>query len=105
MTIKKEKIIIGNLKMNGSLDFYSSYFNEIKDSLKNLSNVSIGLCIPYPYLFKAEIILKNSNIGWGSQNVAKFESGAHTGEVSVGMLKDFLSSYVCLLYTSDAADE
>ena len=46
MTIKKEKIIIGNLKMNGSLDFYSSYFNEIKDSLKNLSNVSIGLCIP-----------------------------------------------------------
>ncbi len=94
MTIKKEKIIIGNLKMNGSLDFYSSYFNDLKNNLTNLNNVLIGLCIPYPYLFKAEISLKNSNIAWGSQNVAKFASGAHTGEVSVGMLKDFLSSYV-----------
>ena len=94
MTSKKEKIIIGNLKMNGSLDFYSSYFNDLKNNLKNLNNVLIGLCVPYPYLFKAEIILKNSNIAWGSQNVAKFLSGAHTGEVSVGMLKDFLSSYV-----------
>ena len=94
MTTKKEKIIIGNLKMNGSLDFYSSYFNDLKNNLKNLNNVLIGLCVPYPYLFKAEIILKNSNIAWGSQNVAKFLSGAHTGEVSIGMLKDFMSSYV-----------
>ena len=29
MTTRKEKIIIGNLKMNGSLDFYSSYFNDV----------------------------------------------------------------------------
>ena len=94
MTTRKEKIIIGNLKMNGSLDFYSSYFNDVKENLRKLNNVLIGLCVPYPYLFKAEEILKNSNIAWGSQNVAKFVSGAYTGEVSAGMLKDFLSLYV-----------
>lgn len=94
MPVKKEKIIIGNLKMNGSLDFYSSYFNFVKENLKNINSLSIGLCIPYPYLFKAEKILKDSNIGWGSQNVAKFKNGAYTGEVSVGMLEDFLSKYV-----------
>ena len=38
MTIKKEKIIIGNLKMNGSLDFYSSYFKDVKENL-NMNKV------------------------------------------------------------------
>ncbi len=94
MTVKKTKIIIGNLKMNGSLNFYKSFFENLKKDLKDLKSTSIGLCIPYPYLFLAENILKESNIKWGSQNIAKYESGPFTGEVSAAMLKDFLSTYI-----------
>lgn len=88
------KIVIGNLKMNGSLDFYSSHLKSLRNGLEDHRSLKVGLCIPYPYLYKAEQVLGGSNIGWGSQNVAKFDSGPHTGEVSVGMLEDFSSTYV-----------
>ena len=45
----------------------------------------------YVYLiliyFKQKI-LEGTKIRWGSQNVAKFENGPHTGEVSAAMLQD-----------------
>jgi triosephosphate isomerase (TIM) len=94
MVINENKVIIGNLKMNGSLAFYQNYFDTLKSSLKNLKHVTIGICLPYPYLFQAEQVLSGSSIQWGSQNVGKFLSGAHTGEVSASMLRDFSSTYV-----------
>lgn len=94
MEINKKKIIIANMKMNGSLIFNTNYLNSIKDNFNNYKNLNIGLCLPYPYLFQAKELLKNTNIGWGSQNVAKYENGAHTGEVSASMLKEFDSQYV-----------
>jgi len=94
MRKNKKKIIIANIKMNGSLGFNDIYLADIKKNFNNFQNLNIGLCVPYPYLFQAKKILEDSNISWGSQNVAKFENGPHTGEVSASMLKDFGSKYV-----------
>jgi triosephosphate isomerase len=94
MSLSKEKIIIANMKMNGSLNFNESYLKNIKKDFNKFRNLSIGLCLPYPYLFQAKEILKDTQIGWGSQNVAKFENGPHTGEVSAAMLKEFDTKYV-----------
>jgi triosephosphate isomerase len=91
---ENKKIIIANMKMNGSLSFNTDYLNNIKNNFNNYKNLNIGLCLPYPYLFQAKEFLRNTNIGWGSQNVAKFEDGPHTGEVSASMLKEFDSQYV-----------
>ena len=91
---KNKKIIIANMKMNGSLSFNADYLNNVKNNFTNYKNSNIGLCLPYPYLFQAKEFLKNTNIGWGSQNVAKFEDGPHTGEVSASMLKEFACEYV-----------
>ena len=91
---KNKKLIIANIKMNGSLSFNELYFTEIKKNFNNFKNLNIGLCLPYPYLFQAKNILEDTKISWGSQNVAKFENGPHTGEVSASMLKDFVSKYV-----------
>ena len=91
---KNKKKIIANIKMNGSLSFNEIYFNKIKKNFNNFENLNIGLCLPYPYLFQAKNFLEHTKICWGSQNVAKFESGPHTGEVSAPMLKDFGSKYV-----------
>ena len=91
---ENKKIIIANMKMNGSLSFNADYFNTIKSDFNNYKNLNIGLCLPYPYLYQAKEFLEGTNIGWGSQNVAKFENGPHTGEVSAKMLKEFDSQYV-----------
>ena len=91
---KNKKIIIANIKMNGSLSFNEVYFKEIKKSFNDFKNLNIGLCLPYPYLFQAKTFLEDTKISWGSQNVAKFENGPHTGEVSASMLNDFGSTYV-----------
>jgi len=88
------KVVIGNLKMNGSLSFYEGFLNALKDGLHDINNVDVGLCVPYPYLAQAQSILNGSNISWGSQNIAKFEKGPHTGEVSATMLTDFGVQYV-----------
>ena len=90
-----KKVVIGNLKMNGSLIFYENYLNVLKDELCDIKkNIDIGLCVPYPYLAQAQSILNGCNIGWGSQNIAKSNNGAHTGEVSALMLNDFGVKYV-----------
>lgn len=88
-----KKVVVGNLKMNGSLDFNEKHFNQIKIALKDVNTIDIGICVSYPYLFQAQMIFQDSNISWGSQNVAKDEKGPFTGEVSVAMLTDFNAKY------------
>jgi triosephosphate isomerase len=92
--MKKNKIIIANMKMNGSLSSNEIYLTKIKNNFNNFKNLDIGLCLPYPYLFQAKKFLINTKIRWGSQNVAKFENGPYTGEISAAMLKEFDSKYV-----------
>jgi triosephosphate isomerase len=43
---------------------------------------------PFVYLDAVAQIVKGSNIILGAQNMAATDNGAHTGEVSVAMLKD-----------------
>ncbi len=92
--MKKNKIVIANMKMNGSLSFNDLYLTKIKKNFNDFKNLDIGLCLPYPYLFQAKKFLTGGKIKWGSQNVAKFENGPYTGEVSASMLKEFDSEYV-----------
>ena len=94
MSLDKKKIIIANMKMNGSLSFNESFLKNIKINFSKFENLNIGICLPYPYLFQAQKFLQNTNINWGSQNVAKFENGPHTGEVSAKMLEEFGAKYV-----------
>ena len=89
-----KKIIIGNMKMNGSKEFNESLFSDLKHNLSAIDNLDIVLCVPYPYLYQAQNMLAKSNLFWGSQNVAKYEDGAFTGEVSAPMLKEFGSQFV-----------
>jgi triosephosphate isomerase len=49
---------------------------------------------PYPYLAQASSMLEGSSIAWGAQNLNPAPAGAHTGEVSASMLKEFGCRYV-----------
>jgi triosephosphate isomerase len=47
-------------------------------------------------------MLQNTNIAWGAQNLSKDEVGAHTGEVSAAMIKDFGARYVIIGHSERA---
>ena len=63
----------------------------IRDRLGGLSvpACNVAVCAPAPYLAQLQVLLANSAIALGAQDVSAHESGAYTGEVSVAMLKEF----------------
>jgi triosephosphate isomerase len=64
-----------------------------------LNNMDVVICPPFPYLG-----LFDGKVKLGSQNISQFESGAHTGEVSVAMLKEFSCQYMIVGHSERRAD-
>jgi len=92
----RRKLVIANWKMHGSISQNQQLFEAFKQKLAHVNNVDYAVCVPYPYLFQAQVELGGTNIAWGAQNVAKYPVGAYTGEVAASMLKDFNATYVIL---------
>ena len=60
---------------------------QLKDALKD-SKTKVMVATPFVTIPAVMSVLKDSNIIVGAQNMSDVRSGAHTGEVSVLMLKD-----------------
>jgi len=90
----RRKLVVANWKMHGSLVQNKQLLDSIRQRLTGLDHVDFAICVPYPYLFQARDMLQGSNVSWGAQNIAKYEKGAYTGEVSAAMLQDFGARYV-----------
>jgi triosephosphate isomerase len=54
----------------------------------------VAVCPPYVYLAAAADLVAGSRVKLGAQNLAVEESGAYTGEVAGGMLKDIGCHFV-----------
>ncbi|MFA6999650.1 MAG: triose-phosphate isomerase [Candidatus Paceibacterota bacterium] len=90
------KVIIANWKMNPhSKKEAEIIFKNISDSTKNLKNIEVIVCPPFPYLYLKEKI-KNKKLKLGSQDVFSFQEGSYTGEVSIKMLKNLGVEYVII---------
>ena len=89
----RTKIIAGNWKMNGSLAANEPLLSALK-SAPAKPNIHLLVCVPFPYLAQAQGVLQGTSIAWGAQDVSEHAKGAFTGEVSVGMLKDFGCRFV-----------
>jgi triosephosphate isomerase len=87
----RKKLVAGNWKMNGSLAENATLLAAIKPALADIEAV---VCVPFPYLAQAQVLLAGSSIAWGAQNVSEQSKGAFTGEVSAAMLLDFGCKYV-----------
>jgi triosephosphate isomerase (TIM) len=92
----RRKLVVANRKMNGNLSSNKVFFEGLLTGTKDHKNADYVVCVPHPYLFQAEAMLKGSHIAWGGQNMSRYESGAYTGSVSPGMLKDFGCEYVII---------
>jgi len=90
----REKLVIGNWKMNGSLEANRHLLQELLPPLAALTGVGVAVCPPFPYLAQAGTLLEGSAVVLGAQNLHTEEKGAFTGEVSAAMLKELGCRYV-----------
>lgn len=90
MTMKK--LIAGNWKMNGGLAANEALLRALLAQIGTPA-AEVAVCAPAPYLAQLQSLLHGSAIAWGAQDVSAHEQGAYTGEVAVGMLRDFGCRY------------
>ena len=93
-THARQRLVIGNWKMNGSLAANASLLDALRDGVARAADCAVGVCVPFPYLAQAQAALSGSVISWGAQDVSVQASGAFTGEVSATMLIDFACRWV-----------
>ena len=93
----RQRIVIGNWKMHGSVSSVRSLMTEVIEGLADLSSDSrVAVCPSFVHLDLVLQILKTSGskIELGAQDARAEEEGAFTGDVSAPMLKDLGASCV-----------
>lgn len=87
----RQKLVIGNWKMHGSLAANAALLDGIKAAP---ARARLAVCAPFPYLAQCQATLAGTAIGWGAQDVSAEVRGAFTGEVAAPMLAEFGCAYV-----------
>ena len=90
----RKYLVAGNWKMNGATAANQELCEQIAAGAPASRSVELLVCPPYPYLEATKRALGGSTISLGAQNVSQHASGAYTGEVSAGMLRDVGCRYV-----------
>ncbi len=91
----RKRIVAGNWKMNKTPDETVAFINTIKDRI-NTDRLDVVLCVPFVDLMIAKVLVKDTNIAIGAQNMHFEESGAFTGEISGVMLAEMGVPYVII---------
>lgn len=82
------KLIVCNMKMNLDKNDIDSYLERIKN--KDLSNVIFcPTSIYLPYFI-------NNNLNVGIQNISKYETGSHTGDISIKQVSSLNIKYAII---------
>jgi triosephosphate isomerase len=92
----RQPLVIGNWKMHGNLAKNQMLLASLVDRLRDLQQIDVAVCLPFPYLYQAQQYLSGTNIHWGAQNVSQFGEGAFTGSISAEMVADFACSYAII---------
>jgi triosephosphate isomerase len=86
--MSKHHYVYGNWKMNHGPAKAAEVLSELEPVTEKLSHTTVGIAAPAVSLPKALELTTASALKVGSQNVHWEESGAFTGEISVGMLQE-----------------
>ncbi|MGC1175429.1 triose-phosphate isomerase [Polaromonas sp.] len=99
--MKKNKLIAGNWKMNGSFGANQRLMDEILTGIEARKPAcEIAVCVPFPYLVQVQDYQDRSRddsgepmLHLGAQDVSAHKAGAYTGEVSASMLRELNVAY------------
>jgi triosephosphate isomerase len=92
---KRAAVIAGNWKMNKTPSEAKALLTEIIPVAKE-AGCEVIACVPYVDLAVAIETVKGTNVKIGAENCHWAESGAFTGEISTGMLKEIGVEYVVI---------
>ena len=93
----RKKIIAANWKMNMTSTEAASFMEDLMLELKKFEGAEIVIVPPFTLLPKlSEILSEIPSVTLGAQNMWHEASGAYTGEISAGMLREFFTRYVVL---------
>lgn len=93
----RRQIVAANWKMNGSSELVRELVPAIRESAVALDNaVEVVIMPPSLYLGGVKGELSGSAVSLGIQNVARWQQGAYTGEVSAGMAADVGCDYALI---------
>jgi len=82
--------VIGNWKMNpATLTAAKELFNTTKKTAKKHPAVKVAIAAPFVYLADLQKLAKGSEVVLAAQNMHQTSLGAHTGEISSLMLKQY----------------
>jgi len=96
--------LIANWKMNGSLESNQALVHRMLPRLKACRVIERAICPPFPYFFQVRDQISNSGIELGAQTVSPFADGAHTGEVSISMIREMGCRFVLVGHSERRSD-
>ena len=83
----RRKLVAGNWKMNGNAEFAKDFSSSLRSKMAGSSLAcDVMIAPPVPYLCVLSEALSGADVKLAAQNVAEYEEGAYTGEVSATML-------------------
>jgi len=98
----RQNMVVGNWKMNGNVQLAHQLVEQVSNHVDTISS-EIVICPPTVFIESVSKILTQSSLSnselkfsVGAQNASQYEKGAHTGEISVEMLKDSGCDYIII---------
>lgn len=89
------KLVIGNWKMNGTVEETLKMITELRNKLAN-NAAEVVIAPPFTSLYSASVVLQDTPIKLAGQNMHWESEGPFTGEVSGVFLKDVGCSHVLI---------
>ncbi len=96
----RKKLAAGNWKMNGT----AAQLAEVKTLVDGLATTADVLLCPPATLLDRMSTVADGKIATGAQDCHVAASGAHTGDISCGMIKDAGGTYVILGHSERRED-
>jgi triosephosphate isomerase len=99
----RRPLVAGNWKMNGGLEGAAVLARDIAAGSGDLP-CELLVCPPAVYLHGVARMLADADVAVGGQDCHGDEAGAHTGDISAGMLRDCGCGYVIVGHSERRAD-
>jgi len=90
----RRSMVAGNWKMNGNRAEAEALVRALAKGMDSVKHTEVLVCPPFILIARVADLLKGGKIAWGGQNLNVHAAGAHTGEVSGAMLRDYGCSHV-----------
>jgi len=89
----RDKLIVGNWKMNGDLASNARLLSRLASGWHGEKGRAMAVCVPAPYFGQVQAALSGCALAWGAQDVSEHRAGAFTGDVSAAMAAEFGCRY------------